>query len=214
MCKSIKTSLATFIVSAISMAICLLIAPDSNSVKFVALFIMVSASMQIGDALIWRSIYTKNNALNAFVSRYVLLAILLAELAVSYYGVRHFFGWQNRLFEMALWIFMAIFVLGWFWGCYDNPVTRANSADGGYLQWCNMNMYSYMKLAFVIFFFAPIFIGMPNSFMKYVILGAGIATFIIHFANDTFGSRWCWSSNVVAILLLVIVVGSYLYKKA
>lgn len=204
MCRSIETSITTFLVSSACMAAALAARPTPE-IKYIAVFVLTFSSMQLADALIWYGIRTHNNSLNVIASKYIVPFILSAELVIAYYAAGYFLGWRNRAYEVSMWVLVVLLYGTWIRDCLKDPVTKPN-ADG-YLVWCNDVQYtSLARLIFLVFLLAPIVFAYPNGTMKGVTLGIAIATWLWNYGNTAFGSRWCWSSNLVAIAVLALVL--------
>jgi len=203
MCKSFETSISTFAFSlacvAVSASMC-----KTKEVYFASAFILTFSLIQIIDAGIWWSITRGNKAVNNLLSRYATPAVLMSELLVSYFGVKHIFGWSNRHFECGLATFITGALGAWtFKYCNDANAHTLPHIDG-YLHWCGVEINKVVRILFIFFLLYPILVGMPSKYaiMKCVITVPIVATFIMNFMNPTFGSRWCWSSNITSALLL------------
>jgi hypothetical protein len=203
MCKSFETSISTFAFSlacvAVSAAMC-----KTKEVYFASAFILTFSLIQIIDAGIWWSIRHKNKAVNHVLSRYATPAVLMSELLVSYFGVKYMFGWSNRHFEYGLATFVTGALGTWiFKHCNDANAHTLPHIDG-YLHWCGVEINHVVRILFIFFLLFPILVGMPSKYaiMKYVITVPIVATFVMNFMTPTFGSRWCWSSNITSALLL------------
>lgn len=204
MCKSIQTSIATFAVTVACMGLSVALQPTAPIV-FVAIFLVSVSTMQIADALLWWSIKHKNTPLNKFVSMFVIPTILSAQLLVSYYGMRHVFGWSNIYYEAFLWFNVAWLYTSWIRDCLkDGPLTAPNT--NGYLAWCNTSYTDGGKLLFLFLLLFPILMAYPNDPIKWAIIITTTVMFIINYTNTAFGSRWCWMSNLVAILVFAIIL--------
>lgn len=203
MCKNIETSLSTFGFSlacvAVSASIC-----KTKEVYFASVFILTFSLIQIIDAGIWWSITRGNKAANNLLSRYATPAVLMSELLVSYFGVKYIFGWSNRCFECGLAIFITGALGAWIFKHCNDATAHTLPYNDGYLHWCGVEINKVVRMLFIVFLLFPILVGMPSKYaiMKYLITVPIVATFILNFTNPTFGSRWCWSSNITSALLL------------
>lgn len=200
MCRSIGVSLATFLLTAVSTIVVWNISKKPEH-RFVALFMLTVGSMQLVDVLLWLSIRQKSPSMNMFVSSYILLAVLIAEALVSYYGIKYFFGWSNRAYEALLWIAIPFLAYYWITTCKETTVH-----PDGYLYWCSDYGYPLSKLIVLLALVLPILFGYPNILLKWLVLAIGISTFVITLAKNTFGTRWCWASNLISVVLLFVVL--------
>lgn len=204
MCKSFETSILTFVFSlacvSASVTLC-----KSKAVHFASMFILTFSLVQIIDAGLWWSISHKNRLLNNFLSLYAIPFVLVSELLVSYIGVKHAFGWSNQYYEYGLAVFITGILSTWIFKHCNNASAHTLPYNDGYLYWCGVEINKVIRVAFITFLLSPIVIGIPSNYngLKYLITAPIIATFIINYMNLTFGSRWCWSSNITSALLLV-----------
>lgn len=204
MCRSIKTSVTTFLVSAACMAAVIALRP-TKEMKYMAVFVLTFSSMQLADALIWYGIQTNNRRLNAIASKYIVPLILSAELIVAYYAAVYFLGWKNTLYEITMWALVVALYGTWIRDCLKDPVTKPN-ADG-YLVWCNDVEYtSYARALFLIYLLLPAIIAYPNGIIKAATIAIALGTWLWNYGNTAFGSRWCWSSNLVSVAVLALVL--------
>ena len=208
MCRSFETSITTYLATVVSTVIVWNLT-TLPIYRFIALIMLVVGHMQLIDALLWTTIRYKWSATNLFVSRYILPTLLATELLASYYGIRYFFGWSNRLYEVILWF--GIFCLFYSWLIDCNETIKHTD---GYLLWCNDTYRVISQLGFLFLLVFPIIMGYPNILLKWILLGAIIGTFAINFLRSTYGTRWCWSSNIISVILLAVVLYErYIAKK-
>ena len=206
MCKSIKTSLTTFAITAVSFGIIWLLS-SAPQYRFAVLFLFTISLMQLVDAALWVSVRNKLDITNLMISRYVILAVLIAEILVSYYGIRYYMGWSDRRYEAIMWVSIGIMIYRWLY-IYDCKKTSVY--PDGYLFWCTSHMTWYGKIIFLMLLIIPIIMGYPNMLLKWLLVGGITATFAVNFFNGTFGTRWCWSGNtLVPIILLVVLLERY-----
>ena len=202
MCKSVETSISTFVFSLIcvvaSVTLC-----KTKEVYFASIFILTFSLIQIVDAGLWWSISHKNRLLNTLLSRYAIPVVLASELLVSYFGVKYIFGWSNQYYECGLATFMTGMLGAWIFKHCNNANAHTLPHNDGYLHWCGVELNDVIRILFIIFLLSPIVIGMPsNNIVKWLIVAPIMATFCINYMNPTFGSRWCWSSNITSAVLL------------
>jgi hypothetical protein len=203
MCKSIETSLSTFAFSLACVAASAAICP-TKEVHFASMFILTFSLIQLVDAGLWWSIRNKNKLVNNALSRYAIPVVLVSELLVSYFGIKHMFGWSNQYYELGLATFGTGVLGTWIFKYCNNATAYTLPYTDGYLHWCGVEIGKAVRILFIAFLLLPIAVGMPSkhAILKYLITAPIMATFFMNFANPTFGSRWCWSSNVTSALLL------------
>jgi hypothetical protein len=207
MCKTFETSLATFVFSLTCVALSV-ISRKTKEVYFASMVILTISLMQLLDAGIWWSITHKNKLLNNFISRYAVPFILASELLVSYFGIKYIFGWSNQYFEYGLFIFASFILLSWIFMYCNHTNAYTVPYTDGYLHWCGVEFNMVVRVLFILFLLTPIAIGLPSKYnvIKYLFTIPIIATFVMNYMNITFGARWCWSSNIISLLLLAYSV--------
>jgi len=203
MCKSIETSLSTFAFSLACVAASAAICP-TKEVHFASMFILTFSLIQLVDAGLWWSIRNRNKVLNNALSRYAIPVVLVSELLVSYFGIKHMFGWSNPYYELGLAVFGTGVLGTWIFKYCNNATAYTLPYTDGYLHWCGVEISKAVRILFIAFLLLPIAVGMPSkhAILKYLITAPIMATFFMNFVTPTFGSRWCWSSNVTSALLL------------
>lgn len=202
MCKNIETSLGTFAITSACMAGIYYLRPTPE-IKYIIWFVMTFTTMQLADALIWYSLKNNLPVLNRFASQFFVPSILAAELLVAYYAAKRYLKWSNPYYEAAVWVVATFLVTMWIRDCMADPVTKPHS--NGYLVWCNVNIGHISRIIFVLFLLAPFAIAYPNGWIKFSTLFLGVGAWLWNYSNPAFGSRWCWSSNILSIVILVLV---------
>lgn len=208
MCKTVETSLTTYAISFVCVCVCLQLAGQSAGIRFACLFIMSFSTMQLLDAGLWWSIDNRAKSLNHIITRYAIPVVLASEVLVSYFAVKYIFGWKNAYYELGLAIFVA-FILGgwWFKYCTKHMYTAPHPTEK-YLHWCGTEFNALTRALFLFFLLAPVLLGMPKNetAIKYVLAIPITTTLLVNFNKITFGSRWCWSSNITSIILTAYAV--------
>ena len=216
MCKSMETSLATYAVSLVCVCVCLKLEAVSKAVRFACMFILTFATMQLLDAGLWWSIRNRDKPLNHAISRYAIPALFAVELLVTYFGANLMFGWRNAYYELGLAAFV-VFTLGaWMFRFCPSGAASYTAPDStdGYLHWCGVELNTLTRVTFLFFLISPILFGLPQSAtaIKYMLVAPLLLTFIFNFNKITFGSRWCWSSNITSVILLAYVIYARYFK--
>lgn len=186
MCKTISTSLVTLAVVLTASFL------TFKRNRFAAIVIILIGIMQFIDAILWVSIYYNLKSLNELVSTYILPIVF----AVQIVGVYYFSGYRNKWFEIGI-VCLLLTAPKWFILC------NATSRDpNGYLQWCNFDIELPARCLYLFFLTFPILQTTMDPFDKLVILVSMWSMFLVNFSHGSFGSRWCWSSNIMAFFLL------------
>lgn len=187
MCRTIESSLFTFLLT-LTVGCYLL-----GSKPYLAKILFLLGSMQLIDAILWYSIYTKNLSLNKLVSKYCIPLVLSLQLIIGYYSS----SWRNHIFEFFLLLQVLIFSM-WYQDC-----TITTIAKDGYLKWCDFIIKDIHKILYLILIIFPIYNGLPDGFDKDIVLSSIIITFIYNHNNEAFGSKWCYSVNIISIFVLM-----------
>jgi hypothetical protein len=158
-------------------------------------------AMQFIDAILW--IQKEQNISTDFVSHYVTILILILQPIVSYLGYVYFYKKRMPLFEAILVPYVICSVYVWSITCKDTTIT-----SDGYLKWCDFNMLSVTKLGYILIVIFPM-LFFPNMLQRVLFLLAITGTWIYNYNHEAFGSRWCYST----ILYAVLALGAFLIKE-
>lgn len=202
MCRNIETSLGTFAVTSACMGAIYYLRPTPE-IKYIIWFVMTFTTMQLADALIWYSLGNSMPFLNQLTSQYLIPVILAAELVIAYYAAKKYLNWSNSLYEVLLWIVSVGLIISWIYDCMKDPVTKPGS--NGYLVWCNKKSDHMTKIIFFVFLILPFVIAYPRGWIKLAFLLCAFSLWLWNYSNPAFGSRWCWSSNIFSIIVLILV---------
>lgn len=186
MCRTIESSLFTFVLTILISSYLYYKKP------FVSSILSLIGFMQIIDTILWYSIKTKNLALNKIVSTYLIPFVFSIQMLGIYYSS----SWKNKYFELCF-IFL-ISLLIWIKQCKITTISK-----DGYLKWCDLKIIDIIKLIYILIITLPILKGLPNGFDKDIILLSIFITFIYNYNNEAFGSKWCYSANVMSILVFI-----------
>ena len=201
MCKNINISLSTLVVS---WACCAFLYNKSPEFKYVSIFIATFATIQLLDALLWWAINTKQYSLNIFVSKFIVIIILLSEIIVAYYGAKYILGWNNFYFEVIIWIFVIAILFDWIVNCNKETIVYG---EDKYLLWCdkplNNSNNNIGKTIFLILVLTPAIFALKDIYLLMTVVGISVITFLLNFSYANFGARWCWSANIMSITTVV-----------
>lgn len=203
MCGSIETSLTTFLVSSICMSIVWFLKGEQNHIRYLVLFVMTFASMQLVDAALWHSL--DNHGVNMMISKFLLPTVLIMEVIVSYYGAVYFLEYRNIYFEIFLWLYIMVFITIWVMRC------KHTSIFNGYLKWCGSWSMGNIsdRVLFLVMLLTPILLAYPNTPTKVALIGIISLAFVRAVYDPAFGTKWCWLSNMVSVVAVILVVLGY-----
>lgn len=219
MCGSARSSLATFVASSACMAVVLWRVGRAQGpgppgppphVRYLVLFVMAFACMQLVDAAQWRAIERGDRRANRRLARVVLPLVLWIELVAAYVGAVHWLGAPRHRMHEALLLAFAVGFAGWW--CPD-PEERTTVGPDGRLQWCGLREMGYRRSSMVVLL---LFLAMlawwpwryyPDRTVGWVVVAFCVATFALGWyggrRGGTLGTRWCWTANALAVALAV-----------
>lgn len=206
MCGSPAASLATFLVSCGCMGY--VWTRRGGSVvahRWLAAFLTTFATIQLVETVLWLALGRGWVRLNRWTTRFVIPAVLLAELWVNYACAVVLARWRSRVLEAALVAYSAC-VLGNWWRCRTTTV-----GDEGYLHWCAERddlFHPAGRVAFLLLILWPILAAFPEGSLRGILLATAVLTFLHAFPRRDFGSRWCWTANATSVLSVIALVGS------
>jgi hypothetical protein len=163
------------------------------------------------DAGIWIAIQHNASNLNHFLSRFVLPVVLLSELWVNYacaicLGGRS----RSRVWEAILIVFSMVMFVSWFLTCKQTttPLTttmvqNTTVLTDERLMWCNEPIIHLGQILFFILLVGPFLYAFPNGNLRGIVLATILLTFLHSYSRDDFGAHWCWTSNIIAVLIFV-----------
>ena len=221
MCGSIKGSLATYVLSGIAALALWWQRPTSTDSRWLAMFLLTFSTMQLVDAGIWVALQHHVPQLNRFLSRFVLPMVLLAELWVNYVCAVCLAGRsRSHTWEAILAAFSAGTVVLWYSSC-ERPtvcmttttVTTDTVVADRRLLWCDQTIHCVGRVLFFVLLMWPVLQAFPAGSLRGILLTTLMLTFVHAYPRKDFGSHWCWSSNSMAILVLIDLCISSRYLK-
>lgn len=203
MCRSIKESLNTFLIS-LFVARVLYFGEYGgeypNLQKTNAIILLSFCFIQLADALIHYFLHNGNDAYNLYISKYVIPAILMMEIPIMYYATYNLTKKRSKIFEIILFGACLYGFISLVMGCTEASVR----GDGGFLIWCNNPISSNV---WKILFFSGILIALfnyPMNIYKIVFYIIVSLTFIKTYNSETFGSGWCHYANALSLMWLLL----------
>jgi hypothetical protein len=164
--------------------------------------IIIIGTMQFVDALIW--LLKAQHISTQFISKYGIILVLMLELIISYLGYVFYYKKRVPIFEIALSIYIIMMGYIWISMCEDTTIT-----SDGYLKWCGVNIAPILKVSFIVFLMIPV-LFFPVLEQKLLFLSLIGAIWVYNYNHEAFGSRWCYSTVIYAVLAL----GLFLYKSS
>lgn len=186
MCRTIESSLFTLIFTILVSSYLF------HKKPFVSKILFLLGIMQLIDLILWHSIKTKNLKLNKIVSTYIIPLVFFFQIIGVYYSSL----WRNKYFEFCFVFLLSLFM--WIKKC---KITIP--AKDGYLKWCDFRIPDISRVIYILMIIYPILKSLPNGLDKDIIIMSLLTTFIYNYNNEAFGSKWCYSANIMSLLLLI-----------
>lgn len=203
MCRTLKDSLDTFI---ISLVVARILYFSDNSTEYEntlqqtnAILLLSFCFIQLSDAVLHYAIKNDMTSLNLFVSRFIVPTILFSEIPIMYYATYKLTNKRIKWFEALLAILSPIALFSFIYNC-DGKTTQG---ENKFLIWCGTPITNKF---FKFFFFAGILLATyyyPLNIYKIIFYFVVTLTFIYTFDTETFGSGWCHFANALAVIWLI-----------
>lgn len=203
MCRTLKDSLDTFIISLVVARI--LYFSDNGSEydnrlqQTNAILLLSFCFIQLSDAVLHYSIKNDLSSLNQFVSRFIVPTILFSEIPIMYYATYKLTNKRIKWFEVLLAVLSPIALLSFIYNCSG----KTTQGKDNFLIWCGTPITNKF---FKFLFFAGILMATyhyPLNIYKVIFYFVVTLTFIYTFDTETFGSGWCHFANALAVLWLI-----------
>jgi hypothetical protein len=197
MCWNAEVSLNTFIFGLLSAAIILFI--DKTELKLV-LILMSATLMQLVEFFAWRNIDNKE-AIKT-ISLFGMGAILLQLILINSFNLKG----NERIIVLTIIFISALIALN---HIINNDKLKMEKGVNGHLMWYWTDVPLPLLIIFLSFY---LYAGIRN---KKILVIFSLATLLIslytYYKYKTWGSMWCYISNIFWILLIAKVVFEYLY---
>ena len=196
MCWNAEVSLNTFLQGIFLTGIIYLLNPrDMFAIVFISSFLI----MQLLEYFIWSNIKNKSKLRFYGFLTYVLTflqPILLLYISNNYNYIVLYIGLQ-----LSILIICSIFLNIEF---YFIPYVSKN----GHLAWNWTNSYLYItfySIIYLIFYLTPIYIY-TNPVIFIIIIIAFLYSMYNYYQFYTAASMWCWISNIMILVYLIIAI--------
>lgn len=202
MCRSFTTSVLTGLLS-YSIAYLLWIR-NSTSDRSIALITVVFSTIQWLEAIIWYTFTINDKRVAILINRIASLMIpivLSMELMTSYY-VSNYYG--ESYIKWLYIIVSLLLVIMWYLTIGINHTTIDN-VTGSLLWGGNTNGITFSnRLLFLFFLIFPLIPQINIPAFSIMIIGVTLTFIYSLMYNETFGSNWCWISNILPVCQLII----------
>ena len=166
----------------------------------VYLFIFSVVSMQLIEFFLWRNL--KNPFINKYLSKLAsflfILQPLFLILIIPILSTRY----------MMLFIYSIFMLTYLFYKQMYSPINFHTSVGkNGHLSWEFVNLKGYETI--FTFFYLLIYISTAfiiNNFLLIIFLIPSFLISLFYYKDNTFGTMWCWLSNLFLLYLIIDIL--------
>lgn len=192
MCWNQKISLNTFLFSLFGISF----AYFNNIINIYGyLFYLSFVSMQLVEYFAWGNLNDKK--MNRFLSQIGLFLIVIQPIlfTLSHYIIEN----KIKTAIIALYFMFVLFCVLYF------PIDFSmNKAPNGHLAWNWLKFHPIIIFTWVACCFG-LFLYQKRYFEFSVYLIIFLAIYYTYYKTNTWGSLWCWISNLLAVMLILQV---------
>jgi len=193
MCWNAQVSLNTFIYACISS----IIVYNLGVIRLEAIIIiLVVSSMQLLEYFIWTHI--KDDDMNELLSKIGLFIIFIQLLLIINFN-------KYQIIRPYLILSFMFFVILFILTDFRNVNFKTSIASNGHLRWHWLEIPTFWIIIFLCYYLIPILLNDKND--KYYQFAFIFSTLLIslytYYKYKTWGSMWCYISNLSWILLII-----------
>ena len=192
MCWSAKVSLHTFIYGFISAIIVYAL----NVIPLHVIIILMSfTSMQLLEYFTWT--YMDNKKINEILSYIGLLLIIIQIFLINYLSPNK----QNsNILLRALFIILVFFMIFQF----KNITFKMTVAENGHLLWHWLDLPILWIIIGISLYLIPSYLTKTKNYLPfYFMLITVIISLYYYYKYKTWGTLWCYFSNIAWIFLII-----------
>ena len=192
MCWSAKVSLNTFIYGFISAIIVYAL----NVIPLHVIIILMSfTSMQLLEYFAWT--YMDNKKINEILSYIGLLLIIIQIFLINYLSPNK----QNsNILLRALFIILVFFMIFQF----KNITFKMTVAENGHLLWHWLDLPILWIIIGISLYLIPSYLTKTKNYLPfYFMLITVIISLYYYYKYKTWGTLWCYFSNIAWIFLII-----------
>lgn len=172
-----------------------------NNLLFYFVFFSYT-SMQLIEFFLWKSINTKNKIMNKIFSILGWILIRLFQpLSILLVIPKEYDIMKYLLFI----IYFSLLIIVHLYKYFYNPLEFKTLIDkNGHLYWKWTDLYNYEQIIFI--FYIIIFFTLFLSYPIYTLFNALFLLYSFLVYKNSFGSMWCWISNLILIYFLIKIL--------
>jgi hypothetical protein len=165
----------------------------------VYLFFLSVVSMQLIEFFLWRNL---NNSLNESLSKLASILFILQPLFLIL-----IIPTLSTLY-MMLFIYSIFMLTYLFYKKMYSPINFHTSiGKNGHLSWEFVNLKGYesiFALLYLLIYISTVFI--INSPLLTIFLIPSFLISLVYYKDNTFGTMWCWISNLFLLFLIINIL--------
>jgi hypothetical protein len=155
--------------------------------------------VQLTEFFLWRNINHKqvNSFLTLFAFYNITLQPITIILMIPNLLVRHVFLFSIFSFYALVSVTKT---------SVPNYYTYVGKNNHLNWSWTKYQGYaSIIPFLFLLFYIVPLFV-LGNNVLSFFILSMLVISLVNYYKSNTFGSMWCWSSNIIFLYFLVDIL--------
>jgi hypothetical protein len=169
--------------------------------SLVYLFLLEVASIQLIEFFLWKNL--KNKFMNELLSKIssfiifsqqITLILMIPNLTIKY--------------SMALFYIILLLIYFEYKIIYNPIIFRTSIGTNGHLSWEWMNYKGYENIfffIFLLFYILPVLL-IKKSLLAFFLILSLVASLFFYYKYNTFGTMWCWSSNIFLLYFIIDIL--------
>lgn len=192
MCWNAEVSLNTFIFGMISMIIVIIF----NKISYkIILFTLTLTLIQLLEYYTWKNIDNIDIIYNLSIIGYLIISI---QLIILNYG---FLNNKDKLVALIILIILLIYI---FIYNYQNNKFNMEIGENKHLIWNWIDIPIPILIIIMVFYIYPAFTYNYISFVTMLIIL--LPSLYYYYKYKTWGTMWCYYSNIIWIILILISI--------
>ena len=192
MCWNAEVSLNTFIFGVISMIIVIIF----NKISYkIILFTLTLTLIQLLEYYTWKNIDNIDIIYNLSIIGYLIISI---QLIILNYG---FLNNKDKLVALIILIILLIYI---FIYNYQNNKFNMEIGENKHLIWNWIDIPIPILIIIMVFYIYPAFTYNYISFITMLIIL--LPSLYYYYKYKTWGTMWCYYSNIIWIILILISI--------
>lgn len=156
----------------------------------VYLLLLEVASIQLIEFFLWKNL--KNKKMNEFLTSLALYIIIIEPLTIMLMI-------PNKIILISIVLCYILFLL------ISKSSTRITTLKNGHLSWGWINKSTSSIFIYLFFFVFSMYL--INNFLLFLFSTFTlIITLFFYFKDNTFGSMWCWSTNLFLLYCVIDIL--------